>query len=133
MPFDLEKLLVVLSFGSDNIFSTRLLIICCRDEMIVRFIEKSTGSSTLIGYAVVEAADDDEEDDRDRIGGLAPKVEVKFGVVLLEHLNVFVPDELLFESSEKALSITLSRVSWSREMYGTISVPFRLISCLFGL
>lgn len=112
MPFILEVPLA-LSVGPDNIFSTRLLIICCLVALIVLFIEKSTGSSTL----VVEYDDDDVEVEKEV--GFKPIDEVKFVEALLELLHMFIPDGLLFDFSEKASSITLSRVSWSREMYGT--------------
>ena len=110
MPFILEALLAI-SVGPDNIFSTRLLIICCLVALIVLFIEKSTGSSTLVEY------DDDVEVEKEV--ELTPIDEVKFVEILLELLHMFIPDGLLFDFSEKASSITLSRVSWSREMYGT--------------
>ena len=55
---------------------------------------------------------------------------VKPDVFLLENLHeLIIPGLLLLESSEKALSITLSRVSWSREIHGTISAPCKLESC----
>lgn len=119
MPLILGKLLLF-SDGPDNIFSTRLLIICCLVALIVLFIEKSTGSSILVECA-------DVEDDENEVG-LVPIDVVKFVEVLLEHLHVLLPDGLLLDSSEKALSITLSRVSWSREMYGTTSVPWEFES-----
>lgn len=115
----------MLPVGADNIFSTRLLIICCLVALIVRFIEKSTGSSTF---------GEENDDAVEFVVGVVVAVdvvyefkftdieegEVKLADIPLEHLHMFIPGGLLlFEFSEKASSITLSRVSWSREIYGT--------------
>lgn len=54
---------------------------------------------------------------------VTPKIEEEVEllvVILLELLHMFIPDGLSFDFSEKASSITLSRVSWSREMYGIV-------------
>lgn len=130
MPLNLE-ILLALSVGPDSIFSTAIFIICCLVALIVLFIEKSTGSSALLEY------DDEDDDDAvvvavdvvievavvveevEKEVGFAPNDEVKFVEILLEHLHMFIPDGLLFDFSEKASSITLSRVSWGREIYGT--------------
>lgn len=95
-------------------------MICWLVVLIVLFIEKSTGSS-----AQLEVEYDDVTGGFER-ATLACEDCV---LLLLEYLHMFktVPpppddDGLLFEFSEKASSITLSRVSWSNgEMYGTIA------------
>jgi len=91
-------------------------MICCRVALIVRLIEKSTGSSTLVEYDVDDGGVVVEVE---KEVGVTPNDEVKFVEILLEHLHMFMPVGLLFDFSEKASSITLSRVSWSREIYGT--------------
>ena len=72
-------------------------MICCPVVLIVLFIEKSTGSSPLVGYGGV----DDEVAEENGVTCVL-RDGVEFVAVLLEHLHKLAPFGLLLESSLKA-------------------------------
>lgn len=51
-----------------------------------------------------------------------------FGLLLVRLLPKSTIEGLPLEFSGKALSITLSRKSWSNEIYGTTTVPCEFVS-----